>query len=79
MIDNDLDDQLFHLRCRRSIARRRRRYRSRLDRYRAELVELRRLGASIAELAAWLHSRRCCVSASTVSRWLRRLPELAEV
>lgn len=72
----DADEQLTLIRSRRSIARRRRRHRSRLDRYRAELVELRRLGASFAELTAYLHQRRCCVSPSTVSRYLRRLPEL---
>jgi len=75
----DADEQLTLIRSRRAMARRRRRYRSRLDRYRAELVELRRLGASIAELTAWLHQHRCCVSPSTVSRYLRRLNELAEV
>lgn len=72
----DADTELTQIRSRRAIARRRRRYRSRLDRHRAELVELRRLGASVAELTAWLHARRCCVAASTVSRYLRRLPEL---
>ena len=76
MNDFDADAQLISLRSRRSIARRRRRYRSRLDRYRAELVELRRIGATVAELTTWLHQRRCCVAASTVSRYLRRLPEL---
>ncbi len=78
MNKSELDDQLAAIRCRRNIARRRRRYRSRLDRYRAELVELRRIGASVAELTDWLRQRRCCVSPSTVSRYLRRLPELAE-
>lgn len=75
----ELDDQLAAIRSRRNIARRRRRYRSRLDHYRAEIAELRRLGASVAELTDWLRQRRCCVSPSTVSRYLRRLPELAEV
>lgn len=76
---NDLDEQLAALRCRRNIARRRRRYRSRLERFRAELVELRRLGASIAELTAWLHGQRCRISHSTVLRYLLKLPELAGV
>jgi uncharacterized Fe-S cluster-containing radical SAM superfamily protein len=75
---NPIDD-LESLRQHLNKARRRRRYRSRLDRYRAELVALRRIGASVAELAAWLHQRRCCVACSTVSRYLMRLPELAGV
>lgn len=79
MNKSELDDQLAAIRSRRNVARRRRRYRSRLDRYRAELVVLRHLGASVAELTDWLRQRRCCVSQSTVSRFLRRLPELAEV
>jgi hypothetical protein len=79
-MDNfDADGELTAIRSRRAIARRRRRYRSRLDRHRAELVELRRLGARIEELRAWLHARRCCVAASTVSRYIRKLPELREV
>lgn len=72
----DADDQLTTIRSRRGIARRRRRYRSRLDRYRSQLVELRRIGASIAELVCWLHQRRCVVAGSTVSRYLKQLPEL---
>jgi arginine repressor len=75
----DADEQLMQVRSRRAIARRRRRYRSRLDRFRAEIVELRHIGASIAELTAWLHARRCCVAASTVSRYIRKLPELSRV
>jgi hypothetical protein len=75
----DADGELAVIRSRRAIARRRRRYRSRLDRHRAALVQLRRLGASVAELTAWLHGRRCCVATSTVSRYLRKLPELREV
>ena len=75
----DAKAQLTAIRSRRAIARRRRRYRSRLDRYRVPLVALRRLGASVAELRAWLHARRCCVAPSTVSRYLRKLPELQEV
>ncbi|MFT3742411.1 MAG: hypothetical protein QM752_07120 [Gammaproteobacteria bacterium] len=50
---------------------------SRLDRYRAELVALRRAGASYRELALWLrkHKRLKC-SFSTIMRYLKRLPEL---
>ena len=73
-------EELAAIRRRRNIARRRRRYRSRLDRYRAELVALRSIGgASIAELVAYLRQRRCCVAASTVSRYLKKLPELQGV
>jgi hypothetical protein len=75
----DAHEQLAAIRNRRNIARRRRRYRSRLDKYRAELVALRHAGASICELTAWLRLRRCCVATSTVSRFMAKLPELQEV
>lgn len=42
---------------------------SRLDRYKAELLLLRKEGASIAELQRWLRSNRVKVAWSTVSRW----------
>lgn len=75
----DAHDQLAVIRQHLKIARRRRRYRSRLERFRAELIALRRAGASIRELTLWLRQRRCCAAPSTVSRYIRRLPELLEV
>lgn len=42
----------------RIMARRRRYTTSRLDRYRAELVALRKAGASPAELALWLRQSK---------------------
>ena len=59
-------------------ARRRRYYRSRLRRHRAELVELRRAGASYRELAAWLDAHGVRVAASTIKRYLARLPEMTD-
>ena len=54
-------------------ARRRPRYRrSRLDRYRAELLALRDEGCTAAELQRWLLARRIRVQHATVARWLRR-------
>jgi Fe2+ or Zn2+ uptake regulation protein len=60
------------------ITRRRRYYPSRLRRYRAELVLLRRGGASYRELAEWLRARRLRVAPSTVQRYLAQLPEMVE-
>ena len=54
-------------------ARRRPRYgRSRLDRYKHELLALRDAGATTAEIRRWLLDRRVRVHHSTVARWLRR-------
>jgi len=75
MIDH-LTAELAAIRQQRRTARRRRYYRSRLDRYRAEIVALRRAGATLAEIAAWLRQRRCKVAPSTISRYLARLPEV---
>ena len=52
--------------------RRRRFYRSRLDRHAHELLALRAEGASAAELRRWLRRRGVRVAHSTVARWLRR-------
>lgn len=68
--------ELALIRQQRQMARRRRYYRSRLDRYRAELVELRLAGASLAEIGLWLRRRRCRVATSTISRYLAKLPEV---
>ena len=54
-------------------ARRRPRYRrSRLDRYKRELLALRDEGCTTAELQRWLLAHRIRVQHATVARWLRR-------
>lgn len=66
-------DSIKHL---RQTSRRRRYRRLRLLKYRAELVELRIAGATLADLRLWLRRQRVRVAASTISRFLKRLPEL---
>ncbi|MGD2019683.1 MAG: hypothetical protein PVJ30_00990 [Thiohalocapsa sp.] len=73
----DAPAELAELRRRRSITRRRPYRTSRLERFRAELVALRRAGGSYAELADWLRQRRVKVARTTVLRYLAKLPELA--
>jgi DNA-binding transcriptional MerR regulator len=68
--------ELEGIRQQRRMNRRRRYYRSRLDRYRAEIVSLRQAGATLADIALWLRRRRCKVAPSTISRYLARLPEV---
>lgn len=46
--------------------------RSRLDRYKDELLSLHRKGASAAELHRWLRANRIKVVLTTVTRWLDR-------
>lgn len=54
------------------------RYRkSRLQKYRAELVGLRQAGATYSELVLWLwHEKHFKVTHTTVIRYLAKLPEL---
>ena len=74
-----LSAKLDAVRARRRLARRRRYRRSKLDRYRAELVRLRRMGASYPELALYVwHAHRKRVNQTTVRRYLVKLPELAQ-
>lgn len=50
---------------------------SKLVRHRAELVALRRAGASLADLAHWLKAeKRLKADKSTIARYLAKLPEL---
>lgn len=50
---------------------------SRLTRYRAELVALKNAGASLNDIALWLRQKkRIKVSHTTVMRFLAKLPEL---
>ena len=74
-----LPAELAAVRERRRLSRRRRYRRSKLDRYRAELVALRRMGASYPELSLYVwreHRKR--VDPTTVRRYLVKLPEVAQ-
>ncbi len=59
---------------------------SKLARLRAEIVQLRRVGASIREIRAWLIEQRCksrnmrspVASVSAIHNFIRSLPELAD-
>ena len=74
----NLAAKLDAVRERRRLARRRRYRRSKLDRYRAELVGLHRMGASYRDMAVYLrreHRRRA--DPTTIRRYLIKLPELS--
>jgi len=72
----DAHAEVERIRTRRAVARRNHYRKSRLDRSRAELVAMRRAGASCADLAEWLRIRRCRIHRSSIDRYLKRLPEL---
>ena len=52
----DAQAEVARIRSRRAVARRKHYRKSRLDRYRTELVAMRRAGASCADLAEWFAS-----------------------
>ena len=65
------------IRIRRAEARRKLYRKSRLDKYRAELVAMKQAGASCADLVEWLRvHHRCKVNRSSIDRYLKKLPEL---
>lgn len=75
-----LDDRkkdLLEIREERSIKQRRKIRRvSRLARYRADIVALRTIGATYAEIASWLKKKKkLTVATSTVIRYVAGLPE----
>ena len=75
-----LSAKLDTVRARRHLARRRRYRRSKLDRYRAELVSLHRMGASYRDMAAYLRlEHRKLVDPTTIRRYLIKLPEVEEI
>ena len=74
---SSLPDKLEAVREHRRLARRPRYRRSKLDRYRAELVALRRMGASYKELSLYVwHEHRRRADPTTIRRYLVKLPEI---
>ena len=64
---------LEELRAERAVRRKTGRlYKSRLDKYAYEILQLRKEGASAAEVQFWLKQQRICVVLSTVTRWLAK-------
>ena len=75
----DAQAEVERIRSRRAEARRKLFRKSRLDRYRTELLAMRQAGASCADLAEWLRvSHRCKINRSSIDRYLKKLPELNE-
>lgn len=69
----DAHAELSRIRSRRAEARRKIFRRSRLDKYRFELLAMREAGASFADLQEWLRvERRCKISRSTVARYIKK-------
>jgi len=75
--DFDPHKELAEVKSLRTVQRRKRFRKSKLDRYRAELVAMYRTGASSQDLATWLRMKhRMKVHRSSIARYLRTLPEV---
>ena len=70
MSEFDPELEVKTLKQQTSMIRKTRYSRSRLDRYKGELLGLHRAGASCAELQRYLRQKRIKVVHSTVARWL---------
>jgi IS30 family transposase len=72
-------EELNHLRQYRQICHKKIYRHSRLDKFRAELVQLQKAGASYRELALWLRQKkRMRISHTTIARYLKKLPEMQQ-
>jgi hypothetical protein len=71
--------EVERIRARRTEARRKLYRKSNLDRYRAELMAMKRAGASCADLVEWLRvSHRCKIHRSSIHRYLKKVAEPKE-
>lgn len=78
MTPHEAASTLDAIRAHRSDARKERYKRSKLRRYRSELVALHRMGANYQELSFWLRrEHRLRADPSTIRRYLVQLPELS--
>lgn len=71
-------NELNEVKERRALLRRKLFRRSKLEKYRSELVALRQAGGSSQDLATWLKMKhRLKIHRSSIDRYLSGLPELA--
>jgi hypothetical protein len=75
----DASAEIMQIQARRTEARRRIYKKSRLDKYRSELVALRKAGGSLADIALWLRVKcRFKIHRSSIGRYIKMLPELQD-
>lgn len=71
--------ELEAVKAKRAMQRRTTYRKSKLERYRAELVAMREAGASSQDLAVWLRMKhRLKIHRSSIDRFLAQVPELAK-
>lgn len=73
----DATNELDCIRQYRRVRKRKAYQRSRLQKFRVELVSMRKAGGSFRELSLWLSKmKRVKVTHTTIMRYLAQLPEL---
>ena len=71
------EEEVKRVRARRAEARRKLYRKSSLGKHRAELVALRKAGASLSDLVEWLRKNcRLRIHRSSIGRYLNKLPEM---
>lgn len=68
----DAEAEVAKLEQRLKVRAKSRRYKSKLDKYKHELLALRRAGGSLGALQLHLADRKVKVDRSTISRWLTK-------
>ena len=72
--------EIEKVRAWKTLGKRNRYHSSKLNAYRAELVQLRKRGLSFPELALWLRREKSkTVSHTAILRYLKKLPEMQEL
>jgi len=72
MSDFNTEEELKKLQQQTKTIRKTKYYKSRIDRYRGEVLKLHKAGASVAEIQRFLRSKRIKLVHSTISRWLAK-------
>jgi hypothetical protein len=64
--------ELEEIKRKRKVSKRKRYYKSKLDKFKFELLKLHKSGASLGDLQFFLKKNRTKVAQSTIHRWLKK-------
>jgi len=68
----DAEGELKEIKRKRKVSRRKRYAKSKLDKFKFELLKLHKSGASLGDLQFFLRKNRTKVVLSTIHRWLKK-------
>jgi len=64
--------ELEEIKRKRKVSKRKRYYKSKLDKFKFELLKLHKSGASLGDLQFFLRKNRTKAAISTIQRWLKK-------